>query len=77
MEKKNIQVASGGISFTGLLLIVFIVLKLCGVISWSWWWVISPFWIPIALILVIGLFSGILSFIGKAINRSKKKRRFR
>jgi hypothetical protein len=77
MEKKNIQVTSGGISFTGLLLIVFIVLKLCGVISWSWWWVISPFWIPIALILVIGLFSGILSFIGKAINRSKKKRRFR
>lgn len=46
--------ASGGISFSTLLLIVFIVLKLCKVIDWSWWWVISPLWIPLAL-LAVGL----------------------
>lgn len=37
----------------GLLAIVFIVLKLTKVINWSWWWVVSPLWLPIALVLVI------------------------
>lgn len=32
----------GGIGFSGLLTIVFVVLKLVGVISWSWFWVFSP-----------------------------------
>ena len=35
------------------LLVAFIVLKLCGVINWSWWWVLSPIWIPLAIILII------------------------
>jgi len=35
---------SGGISFIGLLTIVFITLKLTGVIDWSWWLVLSPIW---------------------------------
>jgi hypothetical protein len=33
--------------FLDVLLIVFIVLKLCGVIAWSWWWVLSPIWIGV------------------------------
>jgi len=44
---------SGGISFTGLLTIVFIVLKLTGTITWSWWWVLSPLWIGIILFILI------------------------
>ncbi|MBO7079908.1 MAG: hypothetical protein J6W64_08890 [Bacilli bacterium] len=46
---------SGGIGFCGLLTIVFIVLKLCKVISWSWVWVLAPIWIPtlIAIILLL------------------------
>lgn len=36
-----------GIGFTGLLALIFIVLKLCNVIQWSWLWVIAPIWIPI------------------------------
>jgi hypothetical protein len=40
--------ASGGIGFFGLLGIVFITLKLCGVIDWSWWWVTAPLWGPLA-----------------------------
>ena len=43
---------SGGISLSGLLLVAFIVLKLCGVISWSWWWVMAPLWLPIAVIAI-------------------------
>lgn len=44
--------ASGGIGFAGLLTIAFIVLKLCGVITWKWVWVLSPIWISIPLYLV-------------------------
>lgn len=47
------KTTSGGIGFTSLLLIAFIVLKLCDVIDWSWWWVLSPFWIPIGVCLII------------------------
>jgi hypothetical protein len=32
-----------------ILLLIFIVLKLIGTIAWSWWWVISPFWIPLTI----------------------------
>ena len=42
-----------GISTTGALAVAFIVLKLCGVITWSWWWVLSPVWIPFILVLIL------------------------
>jgi hypothetical protein len=45
--------SSSGIGFTGLLTIALIVLKLLGVINWSWLWVLSPMWISVALVLVI------------------------
>lgn len=41
------------IGFLGLLTIVFIALKLTGVIAWSWIWVLSPLWIGVALVLAI------------------------
>ena len=44
---------SGGIGFFGLLTILFIGLKLTGYIAWSWLWVLSPMWIPLAVALVI------------------------
>ena len=43
----------GGIGFGGVLTIVFIVLKLCGVIEWSWLWVLSPIWISLAISFII------------------------
>lgn len=51
MDNKN----SGGgyITFGDLLLITFIVLKLCGVINWSWVWVLSPLWIGLILVIII------------------------
>lgn len=45
--------SSHGIGFTGLLTIVFIVLKLIGKIDWSWWWVLSPIWISTSIALAI------------------------
>ena len=57
MEKQIIYQGPGVLS---ILLVAFIVLKLCGVITWSWLWVLAPLWMPIALILVILLIVGII-----------------
>lgn len=48
--------SSGGIGFCGLLAIVFITLKLAQigpVATWSWWWVLSPLWIPFVIMFII------------------------
>ena len=45
--------SSGGISFTGALTVLFVGLKLTNVITWSWWWVLSPIWISLSLALFI------------------------
>ena len=49
------QTASGGLSFGGVLTLTFIILKLTGNIDWSWWWVLSPIWIPILLVVIVFL----------------------
>lgn len=63
MSKPSSSTSSGGIGFTGLLTVLFIALKLCGVISWSWLWVLSPIWISVALVLSILLLILISAFI--------------
>ena len=52
MENSN---SSGGIGISGILFIVFLVLKLTGTITWSWWWVTAPPWGGVAIWLVIVL----------------------
>ena len=37
----------------GVLFVIFLVLKLCGVIDWSWWWVTSPLWIAAGVVAVL------------------------
>ena len=49
----NSKASGGGIGFFGLLAIVFIVLKLLGIIQWSWVWVLSPIWIPLIIVIII------------------------
>lgn len=50
---SNSSSSSSGIGFTGLLTIVFIVLKLTGNIAWSWVWVLSPILISALLVIAI------------------------
>ena len=50
MNRKS-NGALGGCSVVGVLLIVFIVLKLTGLIGWSWVWVLSPLWIAAAILI--------------------------
>ncbi len=53
-ENKSVTV-NFPIPFIGLLGLLFITLKLTGYIGWSWWLVLSPFWIPIAVSIVMFL----------------------
>lgn len=69
MSKESAQ-SSGGIGFTGLLTIAFIVLKLCNVINWSWWWVLSPLWIGVALFVL-----GFVVYLAYQIGKEKAKPR--
>jgi hypothetical protein len=52
MVVKNSARASG-VGFVGLLQVAFIVLKLCGIIKWSWLWVLSPTWITAAIVVLL------------------------
>ena len=74
MSNSTSSSSSGGIGFAGLLTIVFITLKLCGVISWTWLWVLSPLWISFALLLTILGVVGIGALIVVILERPKKRR---
>ncbi len=64
MSGENGSSSQGGIGFVGLLTIVFITLKLCGVIAWSWWWVLSPVIISAGVFIVI-MFAAFVAAGGK------------
>lgn len=49
-----------GLGFTGALTILFIGLRLGGVIDWSWWWVLSPLWVQFGLALVVLAIAGVI-----------------
>lgn len=69
---KDINVktsTNGGIGFLGALTILFIALKLTHVIDWSWWWVLSPIWIPVAGVLGIIAIVAIVMLIVKVIKK--------
>lgn len=53
MSGNNKTSSSGGIGFTGLLQLALIILKLCGVIKWSWAVVLTPLWVVLSLYLLI------------------------
>ena len=61
--RENKSTGVSGIGFTGLLQVAFIVLKLCGVIKWSWLWVLSPTWIVAAILVLLLLLSVILRLV--------------
>jgi hypothetical protein len=75
---KDVKVdLNTGTLFLELLFLLFLGLKLADKIDWSWWWVFSPLWIPVALVIA---FFGIaflvmaisIPFRGKNVKKSKK-----
>jgi Flp pilus assembly protein TadB len=61
---------TGGIGFFGLLTIVFITLKLTNYIDWSWWLVLAPLWIPLAIIFAILV---IMLVMGARVRQRRKR----
>lgn len=49
-----------GCSIVGVLTVVFIALKLTGVINWSWWWVLSPIWITALLVFALAFIAAVV-----------------
>lgn len=69
------QNTSGGITFSGLLLVLFIGLKLTGYIAWSWWWVMAPMWAPFVVVLAVLLVVLLFSLVGAiSIGRGRSHR---
>jgi phosphoglycerol transferase MdoB-like AlkP superfamily enzyme len=60
MSEQQSSNIGGGIGIGTITGVVFIVLKLTDVIDWSWWWVLSPFWIPLVL---VGVLFGVILFL--------------
>ena len=83
-ESKNVSVQVGP-GLSGMLFLVFLVLKLMGYIDWSWWWVTAPLWVGLAAVLavlllimagagLVALAALILSVILDAISRLRRRR---
>lgn len=58
---SNIKNTSGGIGFAKLLTIAFIVLKLTHIITWSWFWVLSPLIFSISFFILVLIIMGIMA----------------
>lgn len=70
--------ATGGVGFIGLLTVAFIVLKLTGIITWSWLWVLAPLWMPWAIafaLLTIGAIIALGFFLFSIITNKPKMKR--
>ena len=57
---ENLKITA---SLTSLLAVLFVTLKLTGVIDWSWIWVLAPIWVDVVLALLIGTF--VIFFVKK------------
>ena len=68
-DKKMIYSSCGGIGLGTTLFVVFLVLKLCGIIDWSWWWVFAPLWVPVAALILLVI---LLAITGRIKIISKK-----
>lgn len=71
-SEENSKAAGGGVGFCGLLAIAFIVLKLTGVIDWGWGWVLSPLWIPLAIVAGICIIVLIVVLVKMVADEVKK-----
>ena len=75
-NKSNNNVSSsGGLGLSGVLTTIFVVLKLVGVIDWSWVWVLSPLWIGISFTILVITIGVIIMFRADKYESSRCKRK--
>lgn len=63
------KVTKRGMSSASIIGVVFLILKLTHTISWLWVWVLSPFWIPVALLLIMLTIGGLIGGIAYVMKR--------
>lgn len=63
---KECSLGCGTVSF-----LCFMILKYWGVITWSWWWITAPIWIPIAIIPAVVICIYAVAAYRKIANKSK------
>ena len=67
-DKKVIYTSGGGIGLGTLLFAIFLTLKLCGVIDWSWWWIVLPLVAPYLIGTVFMLLTILILFLSYKIS---------
>lgn len=75
MNNERNNTTAGGIGFCGLLAVALIVLKLTGVINWSWLWVLAPIWIPTAVTIAIIVIVLIVVLVKETLRALERRRR--
>ena len=65
--------SGNGIGLGTVLFMIFMTLKLCDVIDWSWWWVASPLWVPFGIIALFFVFVAILAVITHLLKRRSSR----
>ena len=73
MSNAKSTVTVGGTSFLNLLFLVFLVLKLTNVITWSWWWVTAPLWIPLAIVIVCLMIVFVCAIIAAGVTKREQR----
>jgi hypothetical protein len=72
---KRKSLASNSGSIVGLIFLVFLVLKLTGVVDWSWWWVTSPLWLAALATVGLLILAATIGFvIWRVVKRIRRKR---
>lgn len=57
---KNSKTKKGVSGLCTIVFIIFLFLKLTGLVTWSWWWITSPLWLPIVALLIVVAIIGFL-----------------
>lgn len=73
--RNNTSYSGGGLGLPSVLTIIFVVLKLVGVIDWSWVWVLSPLWIGISFTILVIIIGVIIMFRADKYENSRCKRK--
>ena len=65
---NKIEVINKGAGLPTIITVVFVILKLLGYISWSWWWVLSPLWISLGITILLWVVAFICGIIAGLFN---------
>ncbi|HEY1394973.1 hypothetical protein [Roseateles sp.] len=68
-NKSSNNSAPGGIGLPGVVFVVFLILKLVGVIDWSWWWVTAPLWASALIWLAVVVGIALVALVAAAVKR--------